>query len=140
MLGPCSSNVTFDAINIANFDYQHVIDNDTRSINQNMTFHMGDYYATKLNGDDPEHLKTASNSWSKIFMSVSNCLMVLNSSINFYIYYGKYRKYLPANKLLCTRVRNLRLALSSKTTSSESIEMKLKSSDQRREAVSEVVI
>ena len=140
MPGPCSSNFTFDVIYNATGDYQHVIDNDTLSMDQNMTFHIGDDYATKLNGDDPEHLKTASNSWSKIFMSVSNCLMVLNSSINFYIYYGKYRKYLPANRLLCTRVRNLTLALSSKTASSESIEMKLKSSDQRREAVSEVAI
>ena len=36
--------------------------------------------------------------WIYVVIAISNCLMIVNSSINFYIYYGKYRKHLPQNK------------------------------------------
>ena len=139
----CSYSSAFDALHIANGDNQQIIYNYTRYLEQNITTKADGDYAAEPNMDDPEYIETASNGWTLIFVSISNCLMVLNSSINFYIYYGKYRKYLPANRLLCTSVRNRRSTLSTKTTSSTkagSIEMKLKSSDGRRVTGPEMVI
>ena len=139
----CAYSSTVDALHIANGDNQQVIYNYTRYLEQNITTKVDGNYAAEPNMDDPEYIETASNGWTRIFVSISNCLMVLNSSINFYIYYGKYRKYLPANRLLCTSVRNRRSTLSTKTTSSTkagSIEMKLKSSDGRRVTGPEMAI
>ena len=139
----CSYSSAFDALHIANGDNQQIIYNYTRYLEQNITTKVDGNYATEPNLDDLKYLDTASNGWTRIFVAISNCLMVLNSSINFYIYYGKYRKYLPANRLLCTSVRNRRSTLSTKTTSSSkagSIEMKLKSSDGRRVTGPEMAI
>ena len=139
----CAHSSAFDALHIANGDNQHVIYNYTRYLEQNITTKVDGDYANEPNMDDPEYIETASNGWTRIFVAISNCLMVLNSSINFYIYYGKYRKYLPANRLLCSSVRNRRSTLSTKTTSSTkagSIEMKLKSSDGRRVTGPEMAI
>ena len=139
----CSYNIAFDNLHIANGDNQQVIYNYTRYLEQNITTKVDGNYAAERNMDYPEYIETASNGWTRIFVAISNCLMVLNSSINFYIYYGKYRKYLPANRLLCTSARNRSSTLSSKTTSSTkagSIEMKLKSSDGRRVTGPEMAI
>ena len=139
----CAYSSALDALHIANGDNQQVTYNNTRYLEQNITTKVDADYAAEPNMDDPEYIETASNGWTRIFVAISNCLMVLNSSINFYIYYGKYRKYLPANRLLCTSVRNRRSTLLTKTTSSTkagSIEMKLKSSDGRRVTGSEMAI
>ena len=139
----CAYNIAFDALHIANGDNQQIIYNYTRYLEQNITTKVDGNYSAEPNMDYPEYIETASNGWTRIFVAISNCLMVLNSSINFYIYYGKYRKYLPANRLLCTTVRNRRSTLSTKTTSSTkagSIEMKLKSSDGRRVTGPEMAI
>ena len=139
----CSYSSAFDALHIANGDNQQIIYNYTRYLEQNITTKVDGDYAAEANMDYLEYLDTASNGWTRIFVAISNCLMVLNSSINFYIYYGKYRKYLPANRLLCTSVRNRRSTLSTKTTSSTkagSIEMKLKASDGRRVTGPEMAI
>ena len=45
-----------------------------------------------LENDEP----TFQSGWIDIIPSLACCLMVLISSINFYIYYGKYRKYPPS--------------------------------------------
>ena len=139
----CAYRSAFDSLHIANGHNQQAIHNYTRSLEQNITTKVDGDYAAEPNMDDSEYIQEASNSWTRIFVSVSNCLMVLNSSINFYIYYGKYRKYLPANRLLCTSVRNRRSTLSTKTTSSTkagSIELKLKSFDGRRVTGPEMAI
>ena len=44
-----------------------------------------------LDYDEP----TPQSVWIDITPSIASCLMVLISSINFYVYYGKYRKYPP---------------------------------------------
>ena len=139
----CSYSSAFDALHISNGDNQQIIYNYTRYLEQNTTTKVDGDYAAEPNMDDSEYIETASNSWTLIFVSISNCLMVLNSSVNFYIYYGKYRKYLPANRLLCTSVRNRRSTLSTKTTSSTkagSIELKLRSFDGRRVTGPEMAI
>ena len=83
----CSYSSAFDALHIANGDNQQVIYNYTRYLEQNITARVDGDYAAEPNLDDQEYIETASNGWTRIFVAISNCLMVLNSSINFYIYY-----------------------------------------------------
>ena len=48
-----------------------------------------DAYADMAEQESNQH------GWINVVVAISNCLMIVNSSINFYIYFGKYRKHLP---------------------------------------------
>ena len=43
--------------------------------------------------------------WINVMTAIGNCLMIFNSSINFYIYYGKYRKHFNSNNSSCCQLR-----------------------------------
>ena len=47
---------------------------------------------------DMEQQESNQHGWINVVVAISNCLMIVNSSINFYIYFGKYRKHLPKNR------------------------------------------
>ena len=64
---------------------------------QSMTTERNDEYV------DIDVQESNQHGWIYVVIAISNCLMIVNSSINFYIYYGKYRKHLPQSKWICSR-------------------------------------
>ena len=60
---------------------------------------------TERNDDyvDIDVQESNQHGWIYVVIAISNCLMIVNSSINFYIYYGKYRKHLPQSKWIFSR-------------------------------------
>ena len=61
-------------------------------------------------GMDEGEQESHQHEWISVVVALSNCLMIVNSSINFYIYYGKYRKHLPKNRWSSSHVRTQRFS------------------------------
>ena len=59
-------------------------------------------------GMDAVKQESYQHGWISVIVAISNCLMIVNSSINYYIYYGKYRKHIPKNRRACSRSRTQR--------------------------------